>query len=89
MNWLCINGTWTNGAGVPMECMPVQRVPDYLRSEIPSDVAKEAYKEYAAQYGTSQSLARLNERGGFGWAEMAILLFERVKRLESHVGQER
>jgi hypothetical protein len=46
-------------------------------------VAAEAYKEYAAQYGTGQSLARLNERGGFGWSELAILLYERIKRLEA------
>ncbi len=46
-------------------------------------IAEEAYKEYAAQYGTSQSLARLNERGGFGAAEIAILLFERIQRIQA------
>lgn len=50
---------------------------------IPMKIAEEAYKEYAAQFGTSQSLARLNERGGFGAEELAILLYERIKRLES------
>jgi hypothetical protein len=77
-----VNGDWKNGAGVPLQCMPVQRVASYYRSELPEDVVKEAYKEYAAQYGTDQSLARLNERGGFAWAELAILLYERIKRLE-------
>ncbi len=49
--------------------------------EVPLVVAEEAHKEYAAQ-GYSQSLARLNERGGFGAAELAILLYQRIKRLE-------
>lgn len=48
---------------------------------MPLVVAEEAHKEYAAQ-GYSQSLARLNERGGFGAAELAILLYQRIKRLE-------
>jgi hypothetical protein len=50
-------------------------------------VAEEAYKEYADQYGNSQSFERLCERGGFGIDELAILLFDRIKRLErAHYG---
>jgi len=43
--------------------------------------AEYAYVEYAAQYGTQQSLDRLHERGGFGVEEMLILLVERIDRL--------
>jgi hypothetical protein len=49
---------------------------------IPRIIAEEAYKEYAAQNGTSQSFERLCQRGGFCPSELAILLFERIKRLE-------
>lgn len=34
----------------------------------------EAYEAYAAKYGTGQSAARLAERGGFGYREIADLL---------------
>lgn len=74
--WLCKNGKWS------CETAPVQAVRGAERNEIPMPVAEEAYKEYSAQYGTEQSLRRLNERGGFGWSELAILLYERIKRLE-------
>jgi hypothetical protein len=50
---------------------------------IPKVIAEEGYKEYAAQYGTSQSFERLHERGGFGAEELCILLYERIKRIES------
>jgi len=53
--------------------------------EIPSIVAAEAYKEYVAQHGTIQSFERLCERGGFTPSELAILLFNRIKRLEGEV----
>lgn len=51
-------------------------------AEVPLHIAEEAYKEYAARYGTSQSLERLGERGGFGIFELAELLYDRIKRLE-------
>ena len=79
MSRLCINGHWN------CETAPCQK-----QSEpglIPRDVAEEAYKEYADQYGNSQSFERLCERGGFGIDELAILLFDRIKRLErAHYG---
>jgi hypothetical protein len=43
-------------------------------------VAEEAYREYARQFGTSQSLERLAERGGFGLRELAMLLGKDGKR---------
>lgn len=51
--------------------------------DIPELIAREAYKEYAMQYGTQQSFERLHERGGFGCAELAILLYDRIKRIEN------
>ncbi len=33
--------------------------------------AQEIYAEYVYLYGTDQTLERLAERGGFGWAEVA------------------
>lgn len=84
MRWMRVNGVWRDERfNVPMETAPIQVRGE---GEVPLDVAVEAYKEYAAQYGTSQSLARLNERGGFGAAELAILLYERCKRLERGTG---
>ena len=69
---------WSSAAdGSPIESAPIQR-----NESVPLFVAAEAYKEYSAQYGTSQSLARLNERGGFGAAELCILLCERIERIE-------
>jgi len=80
MNWICYNGVWKDGAGNPMKVAPLQ-----LNShdrQVPWLVAAEGYKEYAAQHGTSQSLERLCERGGFSATELCILLFERIKRVE-------
>jgi len=44
---------------------PIQR-----SAPVPWSVAEIAYREYARQYGTSQSLDRLAERGGFSVGEM-------------------
>jgi hypothetical protein len=41
---------------------------------IPWEIAERAYAEYAKRYGTSQSLERLAERGGFDVGEMDMLL---------------
>lgn len=49
-----------------------QRCPPGPR-EIPWSVAQKAYGEYSRLYGSSQSLERLAERGGFGWGEMDSL----------------
>jgi len=44
---------------------PMQRGPD-----IDWQTAEKIYEMYSALYGTSQSLERLAERHGFGWAEV-------------------
>lgn len=69
------NGVWN------CPVMPIQK----SGATIPAAIAEEAYKEYAAQFGTSQSLARLNERGGFGAEELAMLLFQRIERLQQEI----
>jgi hypothetical protein len=40
---------------------------------IDMQTAREVYRVYACLCGTSQSLERLGERGGFGWAEVEML----------------
>ena len=85
MNWSWSNigrkeSVWVDGAGNPIKVAPVQ-IHGYGPKGIPYPIAEEAYKEYAAQYGTQQSLERLCERGGFGWEELATLLYERCLRL--------
>jgi hypothetical protein len=45
-----------------------------IAGEIPWSLAQLAYEKYSEHYGTGQSLERLAERGGFGWAELASLL---------------
>lgn len=70
------NGVWKDERfNTPLKTAPIQ-----TRSErdVPWDVSAEAWKEYAAQGYGSQSHERLCERGGFGAAELAILLFERI-----------
>jgi hypothetical protein len=73
----CINGKWN------VETVKCQKPSEPGR--IPKILAEQAYKEYAAQYGTSQSFDRLHERGGFGADELAILLYDRIKRLEASI----
>lgn len=46
-------------------------------------IARVAYEEYAAKYGTEQSFERLHERGGFCAMEIIVLLYDRIQRLES------
>jgi hypothetical protein len=53
---------------------------------VPLEVSAEAWKEYAAQGHGDQSHERIIQRGGFGSLELAILLFQRIKRLESRGG---
>jgi hypothetical protein len=53
------------------------------KDSVPIEWAEEAYKEYATQFGTSQSLEDLGSRGGFGATEIAMLLFQRIKRIQS------
>jgi hypothetical protein len=78
--WECYNGQWQLN-GKPVKVAPVQITP-YGNQHIPYEVAEEAYKEYLEQHGSGQSLQRLCERGGFSASEMAILLYDRIKRLE-------
>ena len=61
-----------------MERVPIQ----HSDRKAPVDIAREAYKEYAAQGQGDQSFERLHERGGFGCMEMAMLLFQRIKRIQ-------
>jgi len=55
---------------------------------IPWSIAEKAYSVYASRFGTSQSLERLAERGGFGACEMDeyypdwIKESDRIKELE-------
>lgn len=72
-NFTCANGVWN---------CPTAPWQKSHSDSIPLLIAEEGYKEYAARFGTSQSLHRLNERGGFGSEELCILLYERIKRLE-------
>jgi hypothetical protein len=88
MNWICSNGVWVDGAGRPIPAAPLQAYVPYGRTPgIPMQVAEEAWKEYDAQGYGSQSLARLNQRGGFEAAELAILLYERIQRLQQQLGK--
>ena len=81
-DWMRTNGKYPESLPV----VPVQVEFDTYRGSIkptvPLELSLEAYKEYAEQYGTSQSHDRMIERGGFGILEIAVLLFERIKRLE-------
>lgn len=71
---------WSSEGAGKLEVVPVQI--HSLARTVPKELAAEAYKEYAAQYGTGQSFERLHERGGFGLDELAILLYERIRRIE-------
>ncbi|KKN86514.1 hypothetical protein LCGC14_0266900 [marine sediment metagenome] len=67
-----------------MECkpFPIQRCYDKDEfREIDWEIAEIAYKEYKAQYGNSQSLERLAERGGFGAQELVNLLYGYITRM--------
>lgn len=44
------------------------------RFRVPWAVAEKAYAVYTRRYGTSQTLERLAERGGFGVTELIMLL---------------
>lgn len=60
---------------------PIQ--PDYDEKfrEVDWEIAEKAYKAYKAQYGSSQSLEIIAERGGFGAEELVTLLYEYIKQL--------
>ena len=46
---------------------------------IPWWLAQEAYEYYSKESGSQQSLERLAERGGFGRAELLMLLRREIK----------
>lgn len=50
---------------------------------IPWSVAEKVYVLYSGIYGTQQSLERLAERGGFGWAEIPLFAEDFRKRFGS------
>lgn len=76
-----VNDQWvTWGSHRPVTTFPAHH---HGPPNVPRTIAEVVYKEYAAEYGISQSLDRLGERGGFGWTEMVNLLFSRVVRLEA------
>ena len=52
----------------------VRPIKQYKGCTIPWWLAEEAYARYSELYGTSQSLERLAERGGFGREELLWLL---------------
>ncbi len=52
---------------------PVQKDQHGERGTIPWSLAEVAYEAYSAAGHGSQSLERLAERGGFGWAELLML----------------
>jgi len=68
----------TAGAVSGEEWFPIQHV-----GMIPWSLAERAYDVYSAKYGTTQSLQRLAERGGFGLAELGCLLSAPRGRLDS------
>lgn len=81
MRWYKINGVWKDERfNIEMKVAPIQT---HSEKTVPWDVSAEAWKEYAAQGHGDQSHERLCERGGFGAAELAIFLYERIKRIEA------
>lgn len=82
---------------------PLQTERNYPRPgpiAVPWSVAEKAWAVYAGKYGTSQSVERLAQRGGFGWSEMDDFypewraetdeihrLRERVRTLEGERGR--
>ena len=80
MRFLHVNGVWKEH-GKPIRVFPLQKSED-----LPWEVAEEAYLEYSKRYGDQQSLERLAKRGGFGGSEIAILLFQRIKRIQQEKG---
>jgi len=72
------DGNWWDGGGAKIPIAPMQP----SRRTIPHVIAEEAWKEYRDQGHGSQSLQRLNERGGFSAEEIITLLYERIRRIQ-------
>jgi hypothetical protein len=47
---------------------------------IPWPLAEVIYEAYAAQYGTSQSIERMHDRGGFSWREVEVIFSGLARR---------
>ena len=63
-----------------------RRFPMQNGPSIPWSLAELLYVGYSAQYGTDQSLERLAQRGGFGWAEIQLWWTDRnVRRFRSAI----
>ena len=58
----------------------VERFPMQNGPPITMKTARIVYAIYSSLYGTDQSLKRLGERGGFGWAEVEAITKEFIKR---------
>lgn len=58
---------------------PVQRCqkPTWMKATAPVVVTERAYEVYSHLHGTSQSLERMAERGGFGTGDIAAFLYAR------------
>jgi len=62
----------------------VQSIKSYgAGNEVPYEILEEAHKEY----GSDQTLKRIQERGGFGWHELVILLYARLKRTQRELAE--
>lgn len=74
-------GVWRDpGSDQLVPTSPCQNELGSSRPTIPRAWAEEAHREYAEQYGTVQSLERLEERGGFGLCEIISLLMDALNR---------
>lgn len=62
-------------------------------NQVPWWIAEKAYEGYSARYGTSQSLERLDQRGGFGTTELDMFFpgwreaIDYTKKLEAQISQ--
>ena len=52
------------------------------KGSVHPEVAELAHREYLEQ-GHRQSLKRIHERGGFSWAELALLLADALLRVKN------
>jgi hypothetical protein len=60
---------------MPQKWFPIQDdLSARKKLRVPWAIAEKAYAVYSKKYGTSQSLTRLAERGGFGILELIWLL---------------
>lgn len=71
---------WPSGKKMPVQIVGIG--PPNGR-QVHSELVEEAYKEYCEIFGKTQTLERLQERGGFDIVELATFLYMRIKRLET------